>query len=399
MRKFPALILSSLLVVAMLFPVVPLFAQVQISPLVMPRKQFFDASGRPLAGGHVCTYRVGTTTPQVTYTDYTGSVQNQICDPATVPSFSDGIVLDAGGYASIYINCAQNPFKIVVYDQNLVLQWSEDGVQYPGNCIAQSCPAGQAMVGISANGTISCSAFCVTCGGGSTLPDKLYTLLPDCSNGGYVGIEDTTPIESFFAQTFSNLGVGSPTDSNCFVADTTDTGVDQSAEIKEGSGFIRDTFPWTVKFYLRIDQTTNMRLWMIFTDNLATNFQTSDDPSLFAQDVAAFRFSKGTGAGPDPGAGDTFWTMVSMASGAVATIAPTAVAPDTNTHKYEISYDGVGTLTYKIDGTSVGTQAQTFTDGLGMFWYITITSLDAATAVTFDFYGLQMTEQTIHVGP
>jgi hypothetical protein len=91
--------------------------------------------------------------------------------------------------------------------------------------------------------------------------------------------------------------------------------------------------------------------------------------------------------------------MVNMASGGPAVITPTAVAPDTNTHKYEISYDGVSTLTYSIDGASVGTQTQTFTDGFPMFWYITITSLDAATAVDFDFYGVQITEQTIHTGP
>lgn len=59
---------------------------VAISPV--PKLQFFDASGRPLAFGCVFTYVSGTTTPLTTYTDSTGSVAN-----------SQPVDLDAGGFA------------------------------------------------------------------------------------------------------------------------------------------------------------------------------------------------------------------------------------------------------------------------------------------------------------
>jgi hypothetical protein len=60
---------------------------VVLSPV--PKLQFFDASGRPLAFGCVFTYQSLTTTPLATYTDRTGTVVN-----------SNPVVLDAGGYAN-----------------------------------------------------------------------------------------------------------------------------------------------------------------------------------------------------------------------------------------------------------------------------------------------------------
>lgn len=153
------IVLALLGVIAILIPCKQLQSQVVISPLVAPRKQFFDASGRPLAGGHICTYTVGSSTPQVTFTDYTGATPNPVCDPLTDPVHSDGIILDAGGYASIYVNCTLSPLKVVAYDQNLVLQWSEDGVAYPTCIQPQACPAGEFMIELLPDGkTFDCAA-------------------------------------------------------------------------------------------------------------------------------------------------------------------------------------------------------------------------------------------------
>jgi hypothetical protein len=102
---------------------VEMFAQAPASPLMQAREQFFDASGRPLAFGKVYTYVGGTNTPQATYADSTGSSLSQNTNP---------ILLDAGGYASIYIKCSDPTYKIVVKDSVNVTQWTEDGVQYPG---------------------------------------------------------------------------------------------------------------------------------------------------------------------------------------------------------------------------------------------------------------------------
>lgn len=63
-------------------------AAVPVTLAPVPKLQFFDASGRPLAFGCVFAYQSGTTTPLTTYTDYTGSVAN-----------SNPVVLTAGGFA------------------------------------------------------------------------------------------------------------------------------------------------------------------------------------------------------------------------------------------------------------------------------------------------------------
>ena len=101
-------------------PIVPA-ATVRVSPYAHP--QFFDMSGRPLAGGHLCTYAGGTSTPLATYTDSTGTTQNGICLSPGV----GGIILDAGGFANIWI-VPGAAYKFVLYDKNAVLQWSSDNI-------------------------------------------------------------------------------------------------------------------------------------------------------------------------------------------------------------------------------------------------------------------------------
>ena len=70
--------------------------------------QYFDASGRPLAGGLVCTYAAGTTTAQATSTDDTGGTPN-----------SNPVVLDAGEWGVFVPGAAQ---KCEAW-----LKWHEDG--------------------------------------------------------------------------------------------------------------------------------------------------------------------------------------------------------------------------------------------------------------------------------
>src|SRR5579872_3873799 len=81
-----------------------------------PRIQFFDNSGRPLSGGLVYTYAAGTTTPQVSYTDATGTVAN-----------SNPVVLDAAGRANIWLNASLS-YKIVLQSAAHIPIWTVDGV-------------------------------------------------------------------------------------------------------------------------------------------------------------------------------------------------------------------------------------------------------------------------------
>lgn len=83
-----------------------------ISPVA--RQQFFDANGKPLAGGKLYTYAAGTTTPLASYSDSVGT-------PNTNP-----IILDAGGFATIFL---QNlAYKYVLTDANDNPQWTVDGI-------------------------------------------------------------------------------------------------------------------------------------------------------------------------------------------------------------------------------------------------------------------------------
>lgn len=64
------------------------FGQTPVVLSPVPKLQFFDASGRPLASGCVFSFISGTTTPLATYTDSTGFSVN-----------TNPLILDSGGFA------------------------------------------------------------------------------------------------------------------------------------------------------------------------------------------------------------------------------------------------------------------------------------------------------------
>jgi hypothetical protein len=76
------------------------FAATPVVLMPVPKPQFFDNAGRPLAFGCVFAYANGTTTPLATYTDYTGNTQNSQPVDLTAGGFtangSNGIWLQAG---------------------------------------------------------------------------------------------------------------------------------------------------------------------------------------------------------------------------------------------------------------------------------------------------------------
>jgi len=102
-----------------------LWAQTNAGLMPPPKMQFFDASGNILSGGCVFTYQAGTSTPQAAYTDST----------ATTP-LSNPVILDAGGFASIWLG--SQLYKIVLYSAggtncaSGTLQYSVDNVSNLG---------------------------------------------------------------------------------------------------------------------------------------------------------------------------------------------------------------------------------------------------------------------------
>ena len=66
---------------------------VSLSPYAGAGAQFFDNNGRPLVGGKLFTYVAGTSTKIATYTDSTGSQQNE-----------NPIILDFRGEARVWLD-------------------------------------------------------------------------------------------------------------------------------------------------------------------------------------------------------------------------------------------------------------------------------------------------------
>src|ERR1035438_8108117 len=87
---------KSITLLSLLLFAYSVFAQVPVTLATPPKLQFFLPNGAPNAFGCVWTYASGTTTPLASYTDYSGSTQNQ-----------NPVNLDAGGFANIWLQSGQ----------------------------------------------------------------------------------------------------------------------------------------------------------------------------------------------------------------------------------------------------------------------------------------------------
>jgi len=79
------------------------------------QQQFCDANGKPLAGGYVYFYEVGTTTPKATYQDLALSVAN-----------ANPVILDSAGRATIW---GSGNYRQMLYDvfNNLIWDGTTSG--------------------------------------------------------------------------------------------------------------------------------------------------------------------------------------------------------------------------------------------------------------------------------
>lgn len=76
-------------------------AQTAVIPYASPTVQFLDGDGNPLASGCVFTYQAGTTTPQSTYSESTGTTPN-----------ANPIILSASGEATIWMGMSAYEFVV-----------------------------------------------------------------------------------------------------------------------------------------------------------------------------------------------------------------------------------------------------------------------------------------------
>lgn len=176
-----------------------------------PRQQFFTASGVPLAAGLIYTYAAGTSTPQAAYTDSTGAV-----------ALSNPIVLDAGGFASIWLSAAN--YKIVAMDANSVTQWTVDNVSsvsqaelQAGNTFSSLTVTGNAAIGgnETVSGTLTAASLVVTGSGtvGGTLTADSLAVTGNATVGGTLGVTGDTSLGTLAAgdTTVSGLNIGAQT--------------------------------------------------------------------------------------------------------------------------------------------------------------------------------------------
>lgn len=88
-----------------------------------PKMQFTTAAGVPLSGGKVYTYIAGTTTPQATFTDYSGATPN-----------TNPVILNSRGEANIWLGGALYKFKLT--DANDVEIWTVDYISAPTSAVS-----------------------------------------------------------------------------------------------------------------------------------------------------------------------------------------------------------------------------------------------------------------------
>jgi len=88
-----------------------------------PKMQFTTAAGVPLSGGKVYTYVAGTTTPQATFTDYTGATPN-----------TNPVILNSRGEANIWLGGALYKFRLT--DANDVEIWTVDYISAPTSAVS-----------------------------------------------------------------------------------------------------------------------------------------------------------------------------------------------------------------------------------------------------------------------
>ena len=155
---------------------IPALAQNPVIPFRSPRVTFQTATGQPLSGGCIFTYQGGTTTPQATYTDSTGSTSN-----------ANPVILDSTGSAVMWLGV--NSYKFVAYSNGGVhcasgsLQWTVDNV--PGDAFLNGTISGATIT----NPTLTGGTIAGTTISGSTMSG---------SNINSTAIGQTTPAAGSF---------------------------------------------------------------------------------------------------------------------------------------------------------------------------------------------------------
>jgi len=119
-------------------------AVVFLSPVGGVAAQFFDNNGVPLAGGKLYTYAAGTTTPQTTYTSFSG-----------VTAHTNPIILDSAGRVpggEIWLTAV--PYKFILNLSTDVLIATYDNIRGFGSTSATNYTGNGSTVAYTVLGNV-----------------------------------------------------------------------------------------------------------------------------------------------------------------------------------------------------------------------------------------------------
>lgn len=196
-----------LALVALALSCVPLAAQTTVTPIVQPHQTFVDDSGSPCASCKLYTYAAGTTTPQPTYTDSSGTVQNQ-----------NPIVLDIAGGANIWVSNTL-AYKYVLIDSLGTTVWTVDNVKASGGGAVPCTTAFAIQYANSDHTALACdptitidpTSHSILVGGAISGPFFTLTALGTIPSSWTLDVTSpTTALNSFGAIPDSNLAAQNP---------------------------------------------------------------------------------------------------------------------------------------------------------------------------------------------
>lgn len=219
-----------------------------------PKTQFIDAAGAPLSGGKLYTYIAGTTTPQASYTDSSGSTPN-----------SNPVILDARGEANVWLG--ESTYKFKLTDANDVEIWTVDYISAPTTALS---PVLSGNVTISTDSAGPALKITQT-GTGPVLrvqdsadPDETPFII---TSTGYVGIGTVSPAEAMDIDNgklqFSSSGTARTVISADATNSTIDVKDDRNFVVKANGGTIitgnSATVTTTVPVVLPAAPTTSLQ--------------------------------------------------------------------------------------------------------------------------------------------